>query len=260
MGLEDVASRRETMLPWTYLRDLVGEEELKAAVQRVESVAASVAKDERDRLALDVAKKYVDGWRPDREIYVAPSKDFGARKYAEYVLINLLESGVPAKRKTAYERVREMTHQARQLAPAVLGRLSTIATSSDMAPTERLTVIELLEGSAALGNIESELLRQVFSEASMPENMAWKIASLFQNRIVILLDRLESVDSPTRPEMASRLNAVLQVVAACLTERPAELDDRIMQRAVEISQQFKDLQACKATVERIQKAFDGETR
>ena len=260
MALGDVASHRETTLPWDYLAELVGEKRLKEAVRAIAAAKTTLSRDERDRIAIEAAEKYASGWRPDRDGHYSASKNLEDRKYAEYILINLLDSGVPARRKTAYERLREMRNQSRRPPRTVVEKLAKISTDTEMTAAERYTAIDLLEGTAALKKAESTLLQQVFTEPSMDDSLASKIASLFRDRPATLLDKLEAVSVPPPEEKGSRYRTVLQAVATCLTNDPALLDDEVMRRAVDVSQRFKDLKPCSPAVERIQQAFEGEAR
>lgn len=260
MGMGDVASRKETTLPWEYLSELVGEKNLRTAVLSIVQNIDSLVADERDRLAVETAQVYVGGWRPDRDGYFAPSESLDERKYAEYILVNLLESGVPAKRKTAFERLRELNGRDKQPPRSVVEKLTKIATNSEIVANERRNAIDLIEGTPALSNIESTLMGQLLADSPMEDGLASKIAFLFRDRPAVLLDSLEAVPMPPAEEMASRFNTVLQAVAASLMDNPAGLEDDLMQRAVEISRRFESLELCGPAVERIQQAFEGEAR
>lgn len=61
-SIGDVAVRRQYRLPWETLVKLLGEEEL---TKRIGDFANHVASDERDQQALETARRYAGGWRPE---------------------------------------------------------------------------------------------------------------------------------------------------------------------------------------------------
>jgi hypothetical protein len=60
-SIGEVAVRREYRLPWDTFVKLLGEEQL---IKRIGEFANETPNDERDRLALETARRYVEGWRP----------------------------------------------------------------------------------------------------------------------------------------------------------------------------------------------------
>jgi len=58
----EVAVRRQYRLPWETLASLVGEDQM---VKRIGDFANHVAGDNREQQALELARRYAEGWRPD---------------------------------------------------------------------------------------------------------------------------------------------------------------------------------------------------
>jgi predicted KAP-like P-loop ATPase len=62
-SIGEVAVRREYRLPWDSLVSMLGEEPLSARIAAIDALSVS---EERDRQALETAKRYSSGWRPER--------------------------------------------------------------------------------------------------------------------------------------------------------------------------------------------------
>lgn len=62
----DVALRTEFRLPWDWLTSFLREDVLVRRIREVSSSAAPDSLDERSALALEVARRYAEGWRPER--------------------------------------------------------------------------------------------------------------------------------------------------------------------------------------------------
>src|SRR5262249_20403391 len=133
-GLNDVAGRQQLTLPWDYLVELLGTELLAERVDQLTTHRGRLVLDERDERVLETAMRYRTGWRPGRfmeDEYVegpGPSAEELAeqRKFGASILLELLESVIPARRKVARDRISHMIDNDVKVTDTVVARVAEL--------------------------------------------------------------------------------------------------------------------------------------
>lgn len=267
-GLRDVAGRQQQTLPWDYLVELLGADVLATRVDELNARRASLSLDERDATAVDTALRYRGGWRPGRfmedervEEHGGPSAEERAesRTYGAPILIDLLESIVPARRKVARDRVAHMADNNITVPDEVVGRLAETAADEEAPPVERALVIDLLRRLDEEERIRSPLTAQWFVSKSITTEISQRISALYLDhpgRLPQLLQILEKVEV-VNAELDRVRDGVVSV-AYLLEHHAAELQDEISARALAAVERFDGVEALQPVVARARKMHAGE--
>lgn len=264
-GLHDVAGRQQHTLPWDYLIELLGADALASRIDELNGRRKAIRLDERDERALETALRYRDGWRPGRfmkDEHVAgegPSaKELAeVRKYGAPILLELLESVIPARRKMARDRVTHMIDNNVKFADEVVARIAELVLDKEVNPSDRASLLDILRRLNAEDRILASLTRQWFTSKVEPE-MSQRISACYMDhadRFSDLVDVLEQVSVDTTN--VDRVRDGILAVGYLFEHHAADLSDEISTRALNVVERFAGTEALSATVERVRATHAG---
>src|ERR1043166_555487 len=180
-GMGDVAQKHEYTMAWEYLCELLGDELLVRRLDELNVQRATLSLVERDEVALDTAMRYRRGWRPgrfmsdedeedeDNDAPSTPSTEARAeeRKYGANILLHLLASVVPARRRVARDRIAHMADNKVKVPDKAIERLVEVAADESMDSGERTVTMDLIRRLEADEKLVTPLMRQWFTSTTM---------------------------------------------------------------------------------------------
>lgn len=264
-GLDDVAERQQHTLPWDYLIELLGADVLAARIDELNGRRKALQLDERNERALETALRYRGGWRPGRfmedehVVGQGPSAEELAelRRYGAPILLELLESVIPARRKVARDRVTHMIDNNVRVADEVVARIAELVVDQEVNPSDRVLLLDLLRRLNAEGRVLAALTRQWFTSKVEPE-MSQRISACYldhADRFSDLVDALELV--PVETADLDRVRDGILAVAYLFEHHAADLSDEISTRALNVVEQFAGIEPLTVAVERARATHAG---
>lgn len=226
-SMGDVAFRTTATLPWSYFRLLFGDELLMRRVIEMHDGRTELSLDARSELALETARKYCEGWRPKDPISERPRADEpleALRKRAKYdakLLVEMLQSLVPARRRRAVGRVADMADRGEAVDSEVLVELMKLVRDESIEPSERIRAVELL-GERGSDTLFLPSLAELWLKAeALHLDVSLRIASILSGSapgLKLLLIGMEQVEPAGHD--SERVQRAARVVGVRLADKP----------------------------------------
>lgn len=265
-GLNDVAGRQQLTLPWGYLIELLGAELLAQRVDELAARRGALTLDERDDRALETALRYRAGWRPGRfmeDEYVngsGPSVEDLAeqRKFGAPILLELLSSVIPARRKVACDRISHMIDNDVKVADTVVARIAELIEDSGNSSSDRIALLGLLRRLKQEVRVLGALSAQWFISQMVPELSAL-VGACYQDhpeRLSEIVRALERVVVETAE--VDRVRDGVLAVGNLFKDHAAELNDDEVTHAQAMVERFASIDELAPALELVRKAHAGE--